>query len=113
MQLGYRFGLVVRFELLEGHAEAFDALTAETLASVRANEPGTLVYLAHSELDEPDVRVFYELYEDQAAFEVHETSPHVQRFLDQRINHLRGDPAVWRVRPHDGVVRPGADPDGV
>jgi quinol monooxygenase YgiN len=61
MQLGDRFGLVVRFELLEGHGEAFDALTAETLASVRANEPGTLVYLAHSELDTPDVRVFYEL----------------------------------------------------
>ena len=113
MQLGYRFGLVVRFELLEGHGEAFDALTAETLASVRADEPGTLVYLAHSTLDTPDVRVFYELYEDHAAFEVHETAAHVRHFLEARTQHLRRDPEVWQVTPHDGVVRPGAGPDGV
>ena len=113
MQLGYRFGLVVRFELLEGHAEAFDALTAETLASVRAEEPGTLVYLAHSDLDTPDARVFYELYEDHAAFEAHESAAHVRRFLKERTQHLRRDPEVWQLTPHDGVVRPGADPDRV
>ena len=112
MQLGYRFGLVVRFELLQGHGEAFDELTAETLASVRANEPGTLVYLAHSELDESDVRVFYELYEDRAAFEAHESAPYIRHFLDERTQHLRGDPEVWPVTPHDGVVRPGAYPGG-
>lgn len=39
------YGLVVRFELLEGQEEAFDALTAETLAAIRREEPATVVYL--------------------------------------------------------------------
>ncbi len=37
------YGLVVQFELIDGHEEAFDALTAETLAAIRTTEPGTLV----------------------------------------------------------------------
>jgi hypothetical protein len=39
------FGLVVRFELLEGHEEAFDGLVAETLPEIRAKEPGTCLYV--------------------------------------------------------------------
>ena len=106
------FGLVVRFELLDGHEEAFDALTAETVASIRAAEPGTLVYLTHTERGSLGVRVFYELYRDEAAFQAHEESEHVRRFLAERKQHIRRDPQVWWVAPSDGVVRPEAFPGG-
>ena len=106
------FGLVVRFELLDGHEEAFDALTAETVASIRATEPGTLVYLTHTERESPGVRVFYELYRDEAAFQAHEETEHVRRFLAERKQHLRQDPQVWWVTPSNGVVRPEASPGG-
>lgn len=106
------FGLIVRFELLHGHEEVFDALTAETVACIGAGEPGTLVYLTHTERESPGVRVFYELYRDEAAFQAHEETEHVRRFLAERSQHLRGDPEVWWVTPHRGVVRPEAFPGG-
>ena len=67
-------------------------------------------YLVHSEAGAPDIRVFYELYADEAAFEAHEAAPHVRRFLEERTQHLRRDPEVWQVTPQTGVVRPDADP---
>jgi quinol monooxygenase YgiN len=105
------YGLVVRFDVLDGHEEAFDALTAETLRVIRAEEPGTLIYLTHREAGSPSVRVFYELYRDVAAFEAHEAAAHVRRFLVERTAHLRGEPEVWRVAPSAGVVREGLHPD--
>lgn len=106
------FGLIVRFELLDGHGDAFDALTTETVASIRASEPGTLVYLTHTERESPGVRVFYELYRDEAAFQAHEESKHVRRFLAERKQHLRQDPQVWWVTPSNGVVRSDTSPGG-
>lgn len=107
------YGLVVRFELLDGHEDAFDALAAETVALIRTEEPPTVVYVVHREPDAPSVRVFYELYREETAFETHEAQPHVARFLAERGQHLRCDPEVWRVRPFGGVVRAEADPNGV
>lgn len=107
------YGLVVRFDLLDGHENAFDALTADTVALIRTEEPGTLVYVVHRKPGAPSARVFYELYRDETAFEAHEAQPHVARFLAQRGQHLRTDPEVWRVRPFGGVMRTEAEPDGV
>lgn len=82
------FGLIVRFTAQDAAAaEAFDALAAETLKGIEG-EPGTLVYVNHSVPDEPVVRVFYELYADRAAFEAHESQPHVRRFLVERERYL-------------------------
>jgi quinol monooxygenase YgiN len=106
------YGLVVRFDLLDGHEDAFDALTAETLRAIRAEEPDTLIYLTHREAGSSNVRVFYELYRDVGAFEAHEAGAHVRRFLFERTAHLRREPEVWRVAPSAGVVREGLHPDG-
>jgi quinol monooxygenase YgiN len=99
------YGLVVRFEVLDGHEPVFDALVAETVAQIRSSEAGTLVYLTHREATSGGVRVFYELYRDVAAFEAHESMPHVRRFLAERSGHLRSDPLVWRVSEVDGLIR--------
>lgn len=102
----------MRFEVLDGHEEAFDTLTAETVAEINAREPGTLAYLTHREEGSRSVRIFYELYRDVSAFEAHEAGPHVQRFLAERAAHLRGEPLVWRVQPLLGVWREAAGPGG-
>jgi len=106
-----RYGLIVRFDLLDGHEEAFDALTAETVATIGAGEPGTLAYIVHTEPASPGIRVFYELYRDEAAFDAHEEGIHVRRFLSERGQHLRRDPEVWRVKPYGGVSRAETDPE--
>ncbi|MCL3861139.1 putative quinol monooxygenase [Actinotalea sp. K2] len=77
-----QLGLVVRFTLRPGRAEAFDALMRETVAGIAAHEPRTVVYAVHALEGEPDVRVFYELYASQEALDEHESQPTTRRFLD-------------------------------
>ncbi|MDA5285861.1 antibiotic biosynthesis monooxygenase [Streptomyces sp. Isolate_45] len=85
------FGLVVRFSLRDEEAAvAFDELCATTLEGIKSTEPGTLTYVVHVPEGEPLVRVFYELYADRAAFDVHETQPHTKYFLAEREQYLAG-----------------------
>ncbi|MEV6673441.1 antibiotic biosynthesis monooxygenase [Streptomyces sp. NPDC051162] len=80
-----RFGLVVRFTLRDADAaDGFDALVSRTLEGIRQHEQGTVVYLNHRVPGEPHVRLFYELYEDRAAFDAHEQQPHTRHFLEAR-----------------------------
>ncbi|MBP5866085.1 MULTISPECIES: putative quinol monooxygenase [Streptomyces] len=83
------YGLVVRFTARDAAAAAsFDGLVEETLQGIQSKEPGTLVYVSHVPVDEPHVRVFYELYADRDAFAAHEEQPHVKRFLTERGQYL-------------------------
>lgn len=83
------FGLVVRFDLVdEDAAVAFDTLVAWTGESIREREPGTLLYAVNKVQDAPLSRVFYEVYADKNAFEAHEQTPHVKRFLSEREQYI-------------------------
>jgi quinol monooxygenase YgiN len=83
------FGLFVRFTCKdEASAEAYDQLVAETIEGIRAHEPGTLVYASHKVEGQPLQRIFYELYEDEAAFKAHGEAPHTRRYLAQRDQYL-------------------------
>ncbi|MDH6109699.1 quinol monooxygenase YgiN [Kitasatospora sp. MAP12-15] len=85
------FGLVVRFELRDDRAAAgFDDLVSRTVPAIREHESGTLAYVVHSVPEEPNVRVFYELYADRAAFDAHEQQPHTLHFLAEREQYLAG-----------------------
>ncbi|WP_407343646.1 antibiotic biosynthesis monooxygenase [Pengzhenrongella phosphoraccumulans] len=76
------FSIMVRFDLPDDAAAAsFDALTADVVPGIRANEPGTLVYLTHRVDDAPLSRAFYEIYRDRAAHAAHEARPEVAAFL--------------------------------
>ncbi|MFD8597492.1 putative quinol monooxygenase [Kitasatospora sp. NPDC059646] len=83
------FGLIVRFRLRDPQAAAaFDRLVEQALNGIRAHEPQTLVYASHVDQGDPLVRVFYELYANRAAFELHEEQPHVKYFLAERGQYL-------------------------
>ncbi|WP_309056210.1 antibiotic biosynthesis monooxygenase [Streptomyces sp.] len=101
------FGLVVRFHLRDAEAAtAFDALVEETLKGIQAHEPGTLAYVVHAVEDEPNTRLFYELYADREAFEQHEQQPHTRHFLAERQKYVtdfdvtfvqsQGAAGVWK-----------------
>ncbi|MEV2274343.1 antibiotic biosynthesis monooxygenase [Nocardiopsis sp. NPDC049922] len=82
------FGLVVRFALKEDAGQAFDQLVEDTVAKIRENEAGTLVYTCHTVEGQPAQRVFYELYRDEKAFAEHERQPHVRAFLAEREKYV-------------------------
>jgi quinol monooxygenase YgiN len=90
------FGLCVRFTCKdEASAEAYDRLVAETIEAIKTDEPGTLVYASHLVGGQPLQRIFYELYEDKAAFEAHEAAPHTRRYLEQRDQYLASTEVDW------------------
>lgn len=78
------FALVVRFDLYDHAAAEFDRVVADLVAQITAHEPGTLVYSTHTVDGDPNVRIFYEVYESRTAFDVHEVQPWTRAFLDQR-----------------------------
>jgi quinol monooxygenase YgiN len=83
------FGLSVRFTCKDvDSAQGFDTLVAETVAQIRDREPGTLVYAVHTVEGQPLQRIFYELYQDRAAFDAHEEQPHTRRMLAEREQYL-------------------------
>lgn len=78
------FALCVRHQLLPESVSAFDGLVEQTVASIRAHEPGTLAYVVGAPTDDPTSRVFLEIYRDEEAFDLHNDQPYVRRFLDAR-----------------------------
>ncbi len=92
-----QFGLVVRFALRPGRAEAFDALMRDTVAGIAAHEPRTLAYAVHALAGEPDVRIFYELYTSEDALAEHESQTTTRYFLD-RVDDYVTSVAVQRLR---------------
>ena len=101
------FALVVRFDIRDqGAAERFDELTAEAVARITTEEPGTLVYATHAVVDEPLARVFYEVYRDRAAFDAHEQAPHVIDFHARKDPLLTGPPRIEFLLPGPGKGLP-------
>ncbi|MDM3904309.1 antibiotic biosynthesis monooxygenase [Mycobacterium intracellulare subsp. chimaera] len=98
------FALLVRFSVRVGHEDAFDALVAETLAAIAAEEPDTIVYVSHTAADEASVRVFYECYQSHDAFQAHEAAPQTRRFLSERTQYLVHPPEVWTLAPVAGAI---------
>jgi len=106
-------GLFVRFDLRdEDSARRFDELTAEAVARISAEEPGTLVYATHALEEEPLSRVFYEVYRDRAAFDAHEEAPHVVDFHARKNPLLSGAPRVefFAPGPAKGLPDPAPGP---
>ncbi|WP_438490716.1 putative quinol monooxygenase [Streptomyces sp. S186] len=103
------FALTVRFTLRDAAAaQQFDELVARTSAGIRM-EPGTLVYAVHTPIEEPLVRVFYELYADQDAFQDHEEQPHTRHFLATREQFLTSTEVTFLKELADVSKRPGME----
>ncbi|MEV5605726.1 antibiotic biosynthesis monooxygenase [Streptomyces sp. NPDC052299] len=103
------FALTVRFTLRDGDAALrFDALVAEVVEAIRA-EPGTLVYVVHTPVDEPLTRVFYELYADRNAFGAHEDQAHTRHFLKEREQFLTSTDVVFLNEMTELSKRPGTE----
>ncbi|MFD8477481.1 putative quinol monooxygenase [Streptomyces globisporus] len=107
--MGDGYALVVRFKLRDtSAAQRFDDLVAQTIGGIRG-EAGTLVYAVHTPVDEPLTRLFYELYADKEAFQVHEEQPHTRHFLGAR-EELLSDVQVSFLNEHDDLgKRPSAE----
>lgn len=96
-----RVAVIARLKSKPGsRREMLDALGALVVAA--ENEPGTLAYVFHEALDDPDVIWAYELYENQEALDSHSASPAMAEMIGT-IGHLVAEaPQLNVARPAQG-----------
>ena len=73
--------------------DRFDALVAQTRA-----EPGCICYDLHQHESERHRFVFYEIFADQAAVDVHLSQPYIQEWIEHvRVNGGNFDVERWTI----------------
>jgi quinol monooxygenase YgiN len=75
--------------------EEVKAATVAFVAYVRANEPGTTLYAAWQQTDDPTHFIHLFIFEDQAARETHSASAAVAAFESAYSPHLVEGPVVF------------------
>jgi len=76
--------VVARIHAAKGKDDALAALLSEQASFVRKAEPGCLVYRVHRSTSDPGLFLFYEMYADDAAFDVHRSAPHLAAYRQRR-----------------------------
>lgn len=76
--------VIAKIRAAKGKGDALAALLEEQAATVRAAEPGCLVYRPHRSTTDPESFVFYEMYQSEAAFEIHRNAPHLAAYRRRR-----------------------------
>jgi quinol monooxygenase YgiN len=76
--------VVAKLRAAKGKGDALAALLTEQAAVVRREEPGCLLYRPHRSTKDPELFLFYETYQDDAAFDAHRTAPHLAAFRERR-----------------------------
>jgi quinol monooxygenase YgiN len=76
-----------KWTVKDGHEQEVLALMSE-LGRLSRQERGSLMWQAHQAPDAPGELLFYEVYEDEAAFELHWASDYTQRLLPQALEHV-------------------------
>lgn len=85
------FAVVVELHVRPRKREEFLVAAAENSAASVRDEPGCLRFDVVQDRDDPDHFFFYEVYVDEAAFEVHRSTPHFPRWRAAAAECLRDD----------------------
>ena len=88
--------VVAKVRAAVGKGDALAALLIEQAAVVRRAEPACLVYRVHRSESDPDAFLFYEVYADDAGFELHRKSAHLATYRERRESQglIAGPPQV-------------------
>jgi quinol monooxygenase YgiN len=77
-----------------GMEKRFEELQAELSGLTHAEEPGTLVYDVIKHRTEPRTYVVYARFKDEAAFQLHQTTPFHERLVPPIVECLAKDFAI-------------------
>src|SRR4029450_12413204 len=68
------------WEARDGEADAVANILARFVPQAQ-QEPGVKLFLVHRSLENPAQSLFYELFDDAAAFEAHQQTPHFKALI--------------------------------
>jgi (4S)-4-hydroxy-5-phosphonooxypentane-2,3-dione isomerase len=77
--------LLARYRVEPGHGDTVEATLQKMAVAVARDEPGCLLYRAARSVEEPDVFVLYEEYEDEAALLAHRETPHFRELIEGTV----------------------------
>jgi len=76
--------IAARFVAQEGSGDEVAALLTEMVPYSQA-EPGCKAYIVNRSVDDPNVFLIYEQYDDAAAIEAHRENPEFQRIIIGKV----------------------------
>jgi len=97
---------IAKLTAVEGKAEDLKAAIANLVTQVQESEPGTLVYAAAQDVDDPNVFWFYEFYGSADAAAAHSTGAALAEAGKRMHGLLAGRPEVHRLVPVAGKGLP-------
>ena len=86
--------VVATIKLQEGKEGAFRQEAEKMVAHVKANGPGTLVYVLYQSTSDPTEFMFFETYSDQGAFSAHGASDSMRHFFGAMGGLVAGRPEI-------------------
>jgi len=86
--------VIAKLKVQPGKEAEFEAAGKEMIATVKTAEPGTLAYVLHKNAKDPTEFIYYEVYQDQAAFEAHGKTDHMRAFGGKIGAILAGRPEI-------------------
>jgi len=98
--------VVAKLTAADGRRDELKAVVADLVAAVADGEPGTLVYAAAQDNDDPDVFWFYEFYGSEDAAAAHSGGAALVEAGKSMRGLLAGRPEVHRLTPVAGTGLP-------
>jgi quinol monooxygenase YgiN len=86
--------VIAKLKTQPGKEADFEAAAKQMIATVKESEPGTLTYVLHKNTKDPTEFVYYEVYQDQAAFDSHGKTDHMKAFGGKIGSLLSGRPEI-------------------
>ncbi|HDS1735702.1 putative quinol monooxygenase [Pseudomonas sp. BP8] len=85
-----QYAFILKAKTRPEMADAFEQLFSAYVAPSRL-EPGCIEYHMLRDKQDPSLFVFYEVWANKAALDVHSALPHMQQFSAQRMDYLERD----------------------
>jgi autoinducer 2-degrading protein len=82
------FVLAVNLEIKAGDVDRFMAMALENARATRETEPGCRQFDVLVDPKDKTKVMFYEVYDDEAAFEAHQKTAHFKGYFDKALGFL-------------------------
>jgi quinol monooxygenase YgiN len=93
-----KISLIAKLTAAEGKADELDA-ALRSVVEAADEEDGLEVYSVHADTEDPNVFYFFELYQDQAALDVHGRGDRMKPAMKALGSMLAGRPEVTMLNP--------------
>lgn len=86
--------MLIRVKVLRDKIEEFEALVAQLVKDVAAQEPGPKVYEVRRSCEDPLSYVYFISFEDQAAFDSYSEADYHTQMSPKAMACIDGDPII-------------------